>query len=81
MNHFKEMLNIDTCKRLIAKCPDDEIVILCPNYSINIQSKYSDGEQMDWDFEDFEESIGESLFVNDYDDLCCDPHGVMSNEY
>ena len=75
-NVFLELLDIDKCKQLIAQCPKDEIVILCPHYSINIQSKYEDGEQMDWDFTDFEDAIGEQMYVNDYDDLCCNPHGI-----
>lgn len=48
------------------------MVILCPHYSINIQSRYDDGEQMDWDFDGLEQELGETLMVNDYDDLVVD---------
>lgn len=83
-NYYTELLDVEKCKELIAKTRKDEITILCPLYSINIQSKYyndehldRDPEDIDWDFTDFEELIGERMFVNDYDDLCCDPHNVI----
>jgi hypothetical protein len=50
----------------------ERIIILIPNYSINIQSKYRDAEdpeQIDWDWQEFEEQIGTNIMVNDYDDL------------
>lgn len=75
-NRFLELLDIEKCKQLISECPEDEIVILCPHYSINIASFYEDGEQLQWDFDDFDEAIGEQCYVNDYDDLCCNPHGI-----
>ena len=80
-NKLAAMFNIDVVKKMIASCPNDEIVILCGNWSIN-KPEYSDeeidnyDEQGDWD--EMEEMIGEMLFVNDYNDLCCDPHGVLS---
>jgi len=80
-NKLAAMFNIDVVKKMIADCPSDEIVILCGNWSIN-KPEYSDEEvdnyeeQGDWD--EMEEMIGEMLFVNDYNDLCCDPHGVLS---
>jgi hypothetical protein len=78
-NHFLMMLDVNKCKALIARTPSDEITILCPNYSINIQSKYEDGELCNADFDALEELLGETLFVNDYDDLCADPHGNNSD--
>jgi hypothetical protein len=85
MNYFTETLDVEACKAKIAKTREDEICILCPHYSINIQSKYYkdeslDPEAMDWDFDDFEEKIGQTMYVNDYDDLCCDPHGIMNDD-
>jgi hypothetical protein len=80
-NYFLETLDVEACKELIAKTRKDEITILCPHYSINIQSKYFhddtiDPESMHWDWEDFEQLLDTTLFVNDYDDLCADPFGV-----
>lgn len=75
-NHFFEMLDIDKCKELIQRAKErKEIAILCPHYSINIQSKYNDSkdpEQMNWDFDDFENALDCTLSVSDYDDLIAD---------
>lgn len=80
-NLIAEMFDIEKVKQQIAKCPEDEIVILCGHWSIN-KPKYpedADPEQIDWDWNEFEELINEMLFVNDYDDLCCDPHGIYNS--
>ena len=75
------MFNIDVIKEAITQCPPDEIVILCGHWSIN-QPKYTNDECMneaqDWDWYEFEEQIDCTLMVNDYDDLICDPHGIMN---
>jgi hypothetical protein len=80
-NLIKAMFNIDVVKANIAKCPKDEIVILCPHWSIN-KPKYdeiADPETEDWDFSDFEKELDTSLYVNDYDDLIADPHGIYNS--
>lgn len=79
-NLFLELLDIDKTKESIANCPKDEVVILIPHYSINVQSVYAncpDPEQIDWDWNDLEELLDCTLMVNDYDDLIADPHGIM----
>jgi hypothetical protein len=45
-NKLKEILDFDKCKQLVddAKKKGDTLVILCPHYSINVQSKFEDGE-------------------------------------
>jgi hypothetical protein len=78
-NQFLEMLDVEKCKSLIAKCREDEVAILCPHYSINIASKYrksKNPDQLFHDWEKFEEKIGHSMQVSCYDDLIVDVHGV-----
>ncbi len=81
-NKMAEMFNLDVVKKAIANCPKDEIVILCGHWSIN-GPRYTDdecsNEDQDSDWNELEELIGESLMVNDYDDLICDPHGIMND--
>ena len=72
-----EVIDVPKCKELIAKCPLDEVVILVPHFSINVQSHYEDGEQLQWDLDELESYIGHTVEVNDYDDLICDPHGII----
>lgn len=78
-NLIAGMFNINEVKKNIAACPKDEIVILCAHWSINCP-KYADAnaEQCDFDFSDFEEQLGVTLLVNDYDDLIADVHGIYS---
>lgn len=76
-NVFFELLDIARCKELIKQTPSDEICILCPHYSINIQSRYGNSEQCQYDLEDLEDALGYYVYVNDYDDLCVDSHGLM----
>lgn len=81
-NQFFELLDVDSCKRAIAKCALDEVAILLPHYSINILSRYrdcEDPEQINHDWDDFEEAIGQSMQVSDYDDLVVDVHGVYND--
>ena len=79
-NLFFELLDVEKCKQAIRETPEDEICILLGHYSINVQMEYNqkcdDPEQIDWDWNDFEEAIGEMMYVNDYDDLCVNPHGL-----
>jgi hypothetical protein len=80
MNKLIEMFNMDKVKQMIKDCPKDEIVILLPHYSIN-KPGYTEIEflnshdQDDWD--ELEQELNCMLLVNDYDDLICDPHGIM----
>lgn len=70
MNHFKALLDIDSIKQEIES--GETYIILLPHYSINIQSKYSDVEECDNEWNDFEDEIGHTMEVNDYDDLVID---------
>lgn len=74
------MFNLDKVKQMIANCPNNEVVILCGHWSIN-KPKYDDvdPETEYWDFQEFEDEIGEMLFVSDYDDLVADPHGIYNS--
>jgi hypothetical protein len=79
-NKIAEMFNLEYVKQKIANCPKDEIVILCGHWSIN-KPRYSedeDPETENWDLDELEQELGHLLMVNDYDDLICDPHGLMS---
>lgn len=78
-NLIANMFDIAKVKELIAKCPKDEVVILCAHWSIN-GPKYDDdsNENQDWDWNEFEQELGTTLMVNDYDDLIADVHGIMS---
>lgn len=80
-NVLADMLDLPKCSQLIANCPKDEIVILIPHYSINVQShsEYKDaGEELSYDFDELQDYLGVSLSVNDYDDLIADPHGIIN---
>lgn len=78
MNKITAMFDLEHIKSEIAECPNDEIIILCPHWSIN-KPKYEgeDPEAADWDLEDFEELLGVPVMVNQYDDLIADPHFIM----
>lgn len=79
-NLIANMFDIKQVKQNIKKCPKDQVVILCAHWSIN-KPKYEgdiDPEQEDWDFTDFEQELGTTLMVNDFDDLIADVHGIMS---
>jgi len=75
-----DVLDVEEAKKAIAACPEGETCILIPHYSINVQSKYEDGEELQNDLDELEEQLGLPLIVNDYDDLVADPHGVLSDE-
>ncbi len=82
-NKMAEMFNLDVVKKAIANCPKDEIVILCGHWSIN-KPKYGEFEdeameQEDDDWCELEQELDTTLMVNDYDDLICDPHGIMND--
>jgi len=73
-NKLAEILDFDYCKKMVedAKKDGETYVILCPHYSINVQSKYEDGEELGWDLDDLSDFLGEFVEVNDYDDLVVD---------
>jgi len=81
MNKIANMFDIDKVMKQIEECPTDEVVILCPHWSIN-GPKYTDSEYENeahtFDWEEFEQRIGYTLQVNDYDDLIIDVHGIMN---
>jgi hypothetical protein len=76
-NLILAMFDLDTIKLLIAKCPSDQVVILCPHWSIN-KPNYDrcDPDHEHWDFLEMEDKIGYSLLVSDYDDLIIDVHNL-----
>ncbi len=80
-NKIVAMFNMDEVKKQIAACPADEVVILCGHWSIN-QPKYDgpdeDPEVLTWDWDEFEEELGTTIMVSDYDDLIADPHGIYN---
>lgn len=79
-NLIAAKFNIDIIKEQIANCPVGEIVLLCPNWSIN-KPDYgdSDPEHEDWDFTEFQDQLNTVLLVTDYNDLVADPHGVYNS--
>jgi hypothetical protein len=79
MNKIIAMFDLDKCRAMIANCPPDEVVILCPNWPINKPSYEGaeDPETEDWDFQELEDQLGTTLMVSDYNDLIADPHGIM----
>lgn len=71
-NKLATILDFDVCKKLVedAKATQQDIlVILCPHYSINVQSKYDDGERLQWDLDELNDYINAFVEVSDYDDL------------
>lgn len=78
-NLIAKMFNLTMVKQRIADCPSDEVVILCPQWSIN-KPAYSDSDlgAEAWDMEEFEKEIGASLYISDYNDLIADPHGIYN---
>lgn len=70
-NILQNIIDFDICKKMVedAKAKNESMVILCPHYSINIASKYEDGEKLDWDMDELSEYIGEFVEVSDYDDM------------
>ena len=79
-NRLAQMFDLEAVKKAIKDCPKDEIVILMPHYNIN-KPEYSKEECADqYDIEDMldlGDYLGVFLQVSDYDDLICDPHGLM----
>lgn len=79
-NLIAKMFNLEVVKQLIADCPAGEVVILCPQWSINKPSyppdTYPDSEKHDLD--KLEDMLGVPLIVSDYNDLVADPHGIYN---
>lgn len=87
-NLFLELLDVEKCKQLIKKTNEGEIAILLGHYSINIASVYNNtptpdyliekgcdlSEQMQWDWDEFEQKLGYQMEVSDYDDLIVNKH-------
>ncbi len=70
-NKLQNIIDFNACKKLVnqAKKNNESMVILYPNYSINIASKFEDGEQLQWDMDELSDYIGEFVEVSDYDDM------------
>jgi len=76
---LKDLLgNLNNLRDEIDATPEGEVKILIPHYSINVQSKYEDGEELQYELDEVEDELGCTLIVNDYDDLVADPHGVLN---
>lgn len=80
MNKITEMFDMDKIKEMIDNCPPDQVVIICAHWSIN-QPKYTEEELLNENFEhdwnEFENQIGHSIQISQYDDLVIDVHGIM----
>ncbi len=70
-NILQNIIDFNACKKLVkqAKNNNESMVILCPYYSINIASKFEDGEQLQWDMDELSDYIGVLVEVSDYDDM------------
>lgn len=71
-NKLATILAFDTCKTMVEQAIEDNdtCVILCPNYSINIASKYDDCEELQYDLDELSEYIGGYYVeVSQFDDL------------
>lgn len=70
-NKLQEILDFDVCKQLVDKAVknNEGAATLCPHYSINVQSRFEDGEQLQWDLDELSDYIGHYVEVSDYDDL------------
>lgn len=74
-NKLQNILDFDVCKKLLMDAINkgETYVILCPHYSINIASKYEDGEELQWDLDELSEYLDNNyVSVSDYDDLVSD---------
>lgn len=69
-NQLTKILDFKACKNAVTNVKNNEgYVILCPHYSINIASKYEDGEALQYDLDELSDYIGAFVEVSDYDDL------------
>jgi hypothetical protein len=79
-NKLAQMFNLPELKKQIDECPKDEVGILLPHYSINkpkyTQEEWENGADND-DFLELGDYLGSYLAVSDFDDLVCDPHGIL----
>lgn len=81
-NKLATILDFDVCKKLLNEAIEnkDTCVILCPHYSINVQSKFDDGEALGYDLDELEEYLGETVEVSDFDDLIIDLSYMCESE-
>ena len=81
MNKMMEMFDLKEIRQMIKKCPKDELLILCPHWSIN-KPKYTNEEceedNDNWDWYEMEEKLGYNMQINDFDDLVIDVHGLLN---
>ncbi len=68
---LRSILDFAVCKSIIDKgiAKGETYFILCPHYSINIASKYEDGEELQFDLDELSDYLGAYVEVSDYDDL------------
>ena len=70
-NKLQNILDFQVCKNIVDKAVsnNEEMVILCPHYSINIASKFEDCEQLQFDMDELSDYLGYFVEVSDYDDM------------
>lgn len=75
-NKLATILNFEACKKAVetAKGKNETYIILLNNYSSNIAAQYDDedGQALQDDLDELEKFIGETVQVNQYDDLVVD---------
>lgn len=73
-NKLQNILDFDLCAKMVqdAVSKNESCVILCAHYSINIASKYEDGEALQYDLDELSDYVGYFVSVSDYDDLVID---------
>lgn len=70
-NKLMSIIDFEACKSFVDKglSEGEKHFILCPNYSINIASKYEDCEDLQWDLDELSDYLGGFVEVSDYNDL------------
>jgi len=78
-NRMLDMFDISGLIDAIDNTQEDEICILIGHWSINkpaYDMACDDTDTWVWDWDELEDLIGCRLYVNQYDDLCANPHGL-----
>jgi hypothetical protein len=70
-NKLTEILDFGKCLQLVndARANNESMIILCPHYSINIASKYDDGEALSYDMDELSDYLDAFVEVSDFDDM------------
>ena len=69
----KSSFDLKYLKQKIQRTQPDEICILSGGFY-----NYYHMEQDMWEW--LSEQLGHYCYINDYQDLCCDPHGIMEDK-